>query len=503
MRCASRVIDAGLTPASLACSRMERSATSRGLSSTHCAAARSWRGIASKASSSRERKAGSSMKRNLRLRASCCNEYFNFLKMSVVFHPNQSEAGRNTRMKRTLECWLGAAALTLAALPFAAAPAQAEEPIALGWVGPLSPPGNYSGGQEMQWAVQLGVDEVNKAGGVLGRQINVTYEDTKGQPADGSAAAIRLITKDNVAAIFGEFHSSVALAEIEEAHKYGVAWVGTDVWADAITAKQYPEVYRLAPANSLVYVKAADWTVEQGFKNVAIIAENTDFGQGGAKVIADELEVKKVPHTLVTIDLAQQDFTPALLRLMSQDPKPDAIQMVVAGQAQYQLVKQACQLGFAPTAATKLIGSSGLLQKEVWEVAGECAKNLLIVNVAQPTSQWNDKTKAFVKAFTERFNRAPTGVAMEAYDTFNVVVEAIKKAGSADRSAIVKALEGIKYEGTNATYNFPTTKAPDWAYHQFVDVPFTIIQYTAMNQAPGDAAVVYPKKWATSDKILP
>ncbi len=395
------------------------------------------------------------------------------------------------------------AALALAALPLAGAPAQAQEPIALGWVGPLSPPGNYSGGQEMQWAVQLGVDEVNKAGGVLGRQIKVSYEDTKGQPADGSAAAVRLITKDNVAAIFGEFHSSVALAEIEEAHKYGVAWVGTDVWADAITAKQYPEVFRLAPANSLVYVKAADWTVEQGYKNIAIIAENTDFGQGGAKVIADELEAKKVPHTLVTIDLNQQDFTPALLRLMSQNPKPDAIQMVIAGQAQYRLVKQACQLGCAPSAETALIGSSGLLQKEVWEVDGDCAKNLLIVNVAQPKTQWNEQAKAFSKAFAERYNRAPTGVAMEAYDTFNVVVAAIRKAGTDDRAAIVRALEEIKYEGVNATYSFPTTKTPDWAYHQFVNMPFTIIQYTAVNQAPEDAAIVYPKKWATTDKVLP
>jgi branched-chain amino acid transport system substrate-binding protein len=407
-------------------------------------------------------------------------------------------------MKRIFSSHLGvAAALALAASPLMAFPASAEEPIALGWVGPLSPPGNYSGGQEMQWAVQLGVDEINKAGGVLGRPIKVIYEDTKGQPAEGSAAAVRLITRDNVSAIIGEFHSSVALAEIEEAHKYGVPWVGTDVWADAITAKHYPEVFRLAPANSLVYVKAADWTIEQGYKNIAIIAENTDFGQGGAKVIADVLKARNVAHTLVTIDLAQQDFTPALLRLMSQSPRPDAIQMVIAGQAQYQLVKQACQLGLAPTAQTALIGSSGLLQKEVWEVDGPCAKYLLIVNVAEPKSQWNDKAKAFVKAFTERYNRAPTGVALEAYDTLGVVVDAIKKAGSADRAAIIKAMEQIKYEGVNATYSFSTEKTPDWAYHQFMDVPFTIIQYTAENQSPEDAAIVYPKKWATTDKVLP
>ncbi len=407
-------------------------------------------------------------------------------------------------MEHSIRNHLGALALfALAAVPLASAPALAEDPIQLGWVGPLSPPGNYSGGQEMQWAVQLGVDEINKAGGLLGRQLEVTYEDTKGQPAEGSAAAVRLITKNNVSAIFGEFHSSVALAEIEEAHKYGVAWMGTDVWADDITAKQYPEVFRVSPANSLVYVKAADWTVEQGFKNIAIIAENTDFGQGGAKIIADELQAKNVAHTLVTIDLNQQDFTPALLRLMNQSPRPDAIQMVVAGQAQYQLVKQACQLGLAPTAETKLIGSSGLLQKEVWEVDGACAKNLLIVNVAQPKSQWNDKAKAFVAAFTERYKRAPTGVALEAYDTLGVVAEAIRKAGSADRAAIVRALEEIKYEGANATYSFPTTKEPAWAFHQFMDVPFTIIQYTEENQGPEEAAIVYPKNWATTDKILP
>jgi branched-chain amino acid transport system substrate-binding protein len=394
------------------------------------------------------------------------------------------------------------AAAAFTALAVGAAPASAADPIAIGWVGPLSPPGNYSGGQEMQWAVQLEVDQINKAGGVLGRPLKLSYEDTKGQPAEGSAAAVRLITKDNVSAIIGEFHSSVALAEIDEAHKYHVPWVGTDVWADAITAKQYPEVFRLSPANSLVYVKAADWSAEH-FKNIAIIAENTDFGQGGAKVIADELKAKNVPHTLVTIDLNQQDFTPALLRLMQQNPKPDAVQMVVAGQAQYQLVKQACQLGFAPTAGTALIGSSGLLQKEVWEVDGTCAKNLLIVNIGQPKNQWNDKAKTFVQAFTERYKRAPTGVAMEAYDTLGVVVAAIEKAGSADRAAIIKGLEQEKYEGVNATYTFPTTKDPAWAYHQFMDVPFTIIQYTEMNQTPEQAAVVYPKKWATTDKIAP
>ena len=209
----------------------------------------------------------------------------------------------------------------------------------------------------MQWADQLEVDQINAAGGVLGRQLKVVYEDTKNQPAEASAAAVRLVTRDNVAAIFGEFHSSAALAEIEIAHKNGVPWVGTDVWADKITAQQYPEVFRLAPSNSLVYVRIAEWMADQGFKHVAIIAENTDFGQDGAKVVSAELKNKGLDPKLVTIDVNQQDFTPALLRLTSAGEKPDIIEMVVAGQAQYQIVKQACQLGLAPNGKTKLLGA--------------------------------------------------------------------------------------------------------------------------------------------------
>jgi branched-chain amino acid transport system substrate-binding protein len=397
----------------------------------------------------------------------------------------------------------GIGVVAAAVLSMASTAAPAAEPVTLGWVGPLSAPGNYSSGQEMRWAVELGVDEINKAGGVLGRPLKVFYEDTKGQPSEGSAAAVRLITKNKVSAIFGEFHSSVALAEIDVAHQYGVPWVGTDVWSDDITAKQYPEVFRLAPANSLIYVKIADWIAEQGFKHVATVAENTDFGQGGAKVVQDTLKAKGVADTPATIDLNQQDFTPSLIRLMSQKPKPDLLQMIVAGQAQYQIVKQACQLGFAPNADTKMIGSSGLLQKDVWEVDGECAKNLLIVNVARPKSQWNDQAKRFVQEFQKRYNRPPTGVAMEAYDTLGVVVAGIEQAKSSDPKAVIKGLENIHYTGVNATYSFSTDKNPAWAYHQFMDVPFTVIQYTQMNQSPEDAAIVYPKQWATTDKILP
>src|SRR5207245_3447799 len=98
---------------------------------------------------------------------------------------------------------------------------SAAEPIKLGEVGPLSPPGGYADGQLMKDAAILATDEINAKGGVLGRPIAVSYQDTRGLPEEGTAAAERLTAQEHVAAIFGEFHSSVFLAEMEVVHKTG------------------------------------------------------------------------------------------------------------------------------------------------------------------------------------------------------------------------------------------------------------------------------------------
>src|SRR5215468_11963962 len=133
--------------------------------------------------------------------------------------------------------------LVLAASQFIGAPARAADPIKVGWVGPLSPPGGYAEGALMKQAAELAADEINAKGGVMGRPIQVVFQDTRGQPEEGTAAAERLISQEKVVAITGEFHSSVFLAEMEVAHKAGIPIIGVDVWALKITGKGYPEVF--------------------------------------------------------------------------------------------------------------------------------------------------------------------------------------------------------------------------------------------------------------------
>lgn len=386
----------------------------------------------------------------------------------------------------------------------AAAPgAWASKPIPIGWVGPLSPPGDYAAGEEMKWAAELAASQVNHSGGVLGRKITIYYDDTKGQPDQGTDAMERLITYDHVKAVFGEFHSSVALAEIDVAHKYNVPWVATDVWSDKITAKQYPQVFRPSPNNTLIFYKTAHWIHDAGFKNVAILRATTDYAEGATQIVEQQLKkLGGVNVQAVTVQFNQQNFRPTLLRLKHDMPNMDLLMSIDASNGAYKILKQACNLGIAPTKSTGMYMSGGpALEKEIWDVDGKCGKYVVAEDPTLPKSQWGQKAQAFVKAFTKRFKRPPTGTAMESYDDLNLLVHAIKEAGSTKPGPIIKALENIHYAGTRGTYSFSTKKDPAWAYHQWMNAPVMIIQYTKKGQSPDDAAILYPKAWQTGGAI--
>lgn len=374
----------------------------------------------------------------------------------------------------------------------------AGEPIVLGWVGPLSPPGGYAEGILMKDAAELAVEQINAKGGVLGRPIKVVYADTRGMPAEGRTAAERLVQEDKVAAVFGEFHSPVALAEMEVFHKYGVPFMACDVWSDKITAKGYPEVFRNSTAVSLIDTTIGEWMVAAGFKNIAILAEKDDVGLDSRKAVQAVLDKAKVPYTAVDAEPTLTDFTSQILRFKSHKPTYDIFFQLFAEAGAYDIIREAHDLGFAPTAKTAMYNSGGeAVDPTFWQNVGKAGVHLVTENVGLPKSSWNDKTKAFVKIFTTRFKADPPGSAMESYDAAWLLAEAIKSAGSTNPKGIIHALETTNWVGTRGKYSFSTSHSPAWHYHQFLEAPLTIIQYDKLNQSANDAPIIWPRKFAT------
>ncbi|HEX3442181.1 MAG TPA: ABC transporter substrate-binding protein [Pseudolabrys sp.] len=373
-------------------------------------------------------------------------------------------------------------------------PAEAADPIKVGWVGPLSPPGGYAEGALMKQAAQLAADEINAKGGVLGRPIEVVFQDTRGQPEEGTAVAERLISQDHVVAITGEFHSSVFLAEMEVAHNANIPIIAVDVWALKITGKGYPEVFRVAPNQALIAGKYGEWIAAAGFKNVAVLYEKTDGGQSARDVLLPILDKHGVKYEVVGADPNATEFTAQIERFKSHTPPFDFFMTEFSEAGAYPLVSQSHTLGFAPTPQTGIANSGGpAVDPTFWKNVGDAGKYLLTEIVGLPKNAWNDTTKAFVAAFKQKYSEPASPQAIENYDAMLVLADAIKRANSTDGKALIAALEKTDIVLGRGRYRFSTSHEPDWAYHQFMEAPVALVQYDKTSQDAEDAPIVWPR----------
>ncbi len=375
---------------------------------------------------------------------------------------------------------------------------SAAEYILIGGVAPLSAPGAAESGHEMKLAMEMAVAEINAAGGVLGKEIKLVVEDTRGLPEEGSAAMNRLADM-GVVGVVGEFHSAVAKAEIEVAKARKLPFIISEAWADVLTAKQYKYVFRIAPANSLFYTKVADWIRAVGFKNVVAIVENTDWGLGVNGVLERELGTKpniygeKVKYTYIVAERTVTDFTPQLLRFKAMRPRPDLIMNIFTGTGEYLIVKQAAEIGLAPTRETAMfaVGTSALYP-EFWETVGDYGLFVITKTGYHPILGVTPAIKEFVSKFREKYGRTPTFAAMEAYDSIYTLVKAIEMAKSTDPDDIVAALEKVRHDGVLGTIYFSTEKEPAWMYHQWPGAKAVVIQYTEVGQKYTEALLLWP-----------
>ncbi len=394
-------------------------------------------------------------------------------------------------------------AIAVLAMTAFAAPALAQDTIKIGGITPLSPPGGVQTGESLRDGMILAVEELNAAGGLLGKQVELIVEDTSGTPEKGVAAFERLASSEGVVAVQGSAHSAVCSAVGPVAAKYDIAFVAGECWSDSVTAAQIPQVFRVTVANSLVYSVAADWVKEAGFKNIAIISENSDWGFGVIDVFTKNLEGTGATVTSFTAENTVTDFTPQLLELKRANPAPDLIVAGFTGSGLLLMLKQAADLGLAPTAETAIFAAGAdVLEPEFWNVMGDQGVHVIGNPAGLPGKPDTEKSRAFSSAFEAKFSRPANAVAMEGYDGVMVIAEAIKAQNSADPKMIQEGLRALRWEGPRGEIHFSQETEPKWMYQQWPDVPIFVIQYSAPNQSPTDAAILWPKSQATVDALV-
>ncbi|MGQ4810157.1 hypothetical protein NKDENANG_03606 [Candidatus Entotheonellaceae bacterium PAL068K] len=407
-------------------------------------------------------------------------------------------------MCRTLlrRCMLWFAVVTLACLCLPSA--QADEVIRLGAIAPLSSPGSYQQGKELLLGLQWAVDDMNEAGGLLGKRIQLLIEDTQGKPPAGATAVEKLITKDKVVGIAGEYHSSVCNAEIEVFHRYGIPFVIGSCWFDGLTAKGYPEVFRTSVYNSKQAENIVGLINASGIKKVAALVEDTDYGIGIAENIKTIMKQTGATATFNSevVEKTSKDFVPTLLKYKTK-VKPDLLITAVTQPGGFLLLKQAHEIRFAPSKNTLVLDATCTAQNAdiFWSALKQAGNYVMMACPYSSTvrvTELGDKIKA---RYVKQFGRQPNYLLLQGYDAMYTLGMGIKQAGSTDSKQIIAALNTMKLRGTRGDIQF--SDEPGVWHNQWKEVPAFIFQYTEVDQSPDEARILYPLSFATGSIARP
>jgi branched-chain amino acid transport system substrate-binding protein len=372
--------------------------------------------------------------------------------------------------------WLG-----LGMLLAGAGAAGAQEPIKIGAPIAMSAPGSVAQGKEVRDGLTIAQEMLNKKGGVLGRKVEILYEDHQGIPEKGRAAVEKLITRDKVVAITGEHASSVTLADIEVAHRYNIPLVNTNAWSDAVRLKGYPQVFNRSNYNSRVAEAMADVIGKMKLKSVVAFAENTDYGTGQAEAMKKALArvAPEVKFTSRVLDRGAKDFTPAVLPLKAE--RPDMVVTIMIPPASYILMNQLYENGVAPSRQTWLYDGAGVADyPEFWDNVKDAGVGLLSFGLYHPKMTLTPIGKEIREIYTGKEKREPNRLIFQAADSLLILADAIARARSTEADAIIKALRETRFEGALGTVTFSPEKG--LYFQQWKDIPFVTYQLTARNQ---------------------
>ncbi|HVL58976.1 MAG TPA: ABC transporter substrate-binding protein [Burkholderiaceae bacterium] len=340
-----------------------------------------------------------------------------------------------------MKSWLVAATAAVS-IGIATGAAAQSAPIRIGLSGAFTGPAALASEWE-KWGVDLAVEEINAAGGLLGRRVEIVQVDNRCNPTEGANSARKLV-QERVSAIIGAHCSSATLAMmpiIQEAKIPMVTGVSSSPKiGEASGAGGNPFMFRISPDDLRMARALTEYLGKNRlFKNIAIIAEDSDFGRGGAGAFTPLAQ--KAGMTIVSTDFAPQmtpDFTTLLTRVAQR--RPDAIALFMLSADQMNLTRTALQMGLK-------IPYTGRA-----ELAGKMLEIIAAGGMEGSVSAWtyspaidNPQNKKFADTINNRYKTQATLQSWAGYDSMRVLAQAIREAGSDEPTKIRDALAKVKF----------------------------------------------------------
>lgn len=326
---------------------------------------------------------------------------------------------------------------------------QAANPIRIAAVAPIT--GSQGEvGQDLVNGIRLAVDEVNRTGGVLGRQVELVVLDDAADPKQAVAVAQRILADRSIVGIVGHMNSGTTKPASAVYGPAGIPVVMPVPTNPEITEQGYQNLFRIPPTDFQQGEAVAEYGVTRaGKKRFAIVHDKTDYGQPLAEVVRRRVE--QLGGTVVAfegVSEGDKDFRAVLTRI--KQASPDAIFFGGIYNEGGLITRQARDLGLTAL----FLAADGSFGEKYVEIAGAPAAEGAVMSFIAPPLV-NGQAAAFANAFSGRFGSikafAPLG-----YDAARVLLAGIQKAGSTDRQVIVNTLHSsaFTYPGITGAISF-------------------------------------------------
>lgn len=338
-----------------------------------------------------------------------------------------------------------AAALALTGGLLFSAPAMAQDAVTIGAAAPLTGP-RANLGRYFRQGVELAVDEINKAGGVLGKPLKVVFEDDQADNPNVAINAVNKLLKVHKVTAFVGPHFSVAQLATQKMYCDSAVSV-TGASGVPVTAAGCKTVIRNR-ANDNLNAKAIVEYARTHLKldKIGVLSINDDFGKAGAVRVIEQIEAAGLkPVRVESHNPEDKDFSAQLGRL--RDAGAQMVIMWTHDNEAALIVRQAKQLGLK----MKFAGSTSLSQPVFVKLAGEAAEGALSSSDFVPGNP-DPAVQEFVKKYEARTKTETELYAATYYDATWLLAKAIGDAGSTEPAKVREAFARISYKGVLADY---------------------------------------------------
>jgi len=318
-----------------------------------------------------------------------------------------------------------------------AAPAVAQDKLTIGLLVPTTG-SEATYGQDMANAANLAIDEINAAGGVLGKQLTSTVGDDACDPQQSVNAASKLASS-GIVGVVGGYCSGATVPTLKIFGDAKIPFVITAANSTQLIPANPGNAFMINSTGNDQVAKATEFFKGKGIKSLAIVNQGDAYSQDLADLTkkAWEGDGGTVPAFEVA-NKGEQDYSAIVTAIRSANP--DAVFWTAYYADGGLFINQLRQAGYQGLIAV----GDGSNSPELFKIAGGAAEGVFAFS--NPTAEFLPGAKKFIDDYTKKYGTAPGPYAPLTYDGTKLLAWAIDKAGSTDSAAIIAALKGADFK---------------------------------------------------------